>query len=71
MKVTMKSLTEEAVERRDYRDILRIDIGGKRAFNVSDGEPEDATLNRDFNDCWIIGGLMKRGCFLKLTSWES
>ena len=60
MKVTMKSLTEEAIERRDYRDVLTISIDGKKEFSVSDGEPEDATLGRDFNDCWSIGDLMEK-----------
>ncbi len=36
---------------KDYRYTLTIDIDGREAFRVSDGEPEDATLNRDFNDC--------------------
>ena len=60
MKVTVKSLTEEASERRDYRQVLEISIYGKRVFRVSDGEPEDATLNRDFNDCYQVSDLMQR-----------
>ena len=60
MKVEMKSLTDEAFERRDYRDILEIDIDGKCVFSVHDGEPEDANLNRDFNHCWNICDLMKK-----------
>ncbi len=60
MKVTMKSLTDVAVERRDYRDALTISIDGKKEFMVFDGELEDATLGRDFNDCWSIGNLMEK-----------
>lgn len=59
MKITVKYLTDEARERRDYRDILLIQINEKQRFCVSDGEPEDANLSRDFNDCWSIPQLMK------------
>uniref|UniRef100_A0A6M3KYB0 Uncharacterized protein n=1 Tax=viral metagenome TaxID=1070528 RepID=A0A6M3KYB0_9ZZZZ len=59
MKVTVKSLTDEEFERRDYRDALEIYIDGKVRFSVYDGEPEDANLSRDFNDCWNISELMK------------
>jgi hypothetical protein len=59
MKVIVYSLTEKGQERRDYRDVLEIEVDGKRAFSVYDGEPEDATLARDFSDCWSIGGLME------------
>jgi len=58
MKVTVKSLTKETMEKRDYRDMLEILIDGKSSFSVFDGEPEDANLLRDFNDCWVIPELM-------------
>lgn len=60
MKVTVKSLTKEESARRDYRQALGIDIDGKQAFCVSDGESEDATLNRDFNDCYQVPNLMRQ-----------
>ena len=60
MKVIQMSLTDEEIEERDYRDYLTISIDGKKSFSVSDGEPEDATLARDFNDCWGIVDLMKK-----------
>ena len=60
MKVLLVSLTDEAQERRDYRDCLEISIDGKAVFEVYDGEPEDATLARDFNDCWGIPELMEK-----------
>ena len=59
MKVEIRSLTDKGIEARDYRNILQIFINGKKVFYVFDGEPEDATLNRDFNDCWKIGVLME------------
>ena len=55
----MVSLTKEAQERRDYRNILVIKINGVQVFEVCDGEPEDANLYRDFNDCWKISKLIK------------
>ena len=59
MKVEIKSLTDEAIDKRDYRDILEITINGKTVFSVFDGELEDANLRRDFNDCWKISDLMQ------------
>ena len=59
MKVTVKSLTDKGQERRNYRNIMGIEIDGKYKFRVYDGEPEDSNLSRDFNDCWGIPNLMK------------
>ena len=59
MKVTISSLTEDAQERRDYRNAVEIEVDGKKVFSAWDGEPEDATLSRDFSDCWGIPDLMK------------
>ena len=59
MKIIMKSLTEQGVEDRDYREVIEIFIDGKRVFSVGDGEPEDSNLCRDFNDCWKIPDLLK------------
>lgn len=53
----IKVITEE--RKRDYRHSLTIEIDGKQKFYASDGEPEDATLMRDFNDCYVIVDLMK------------
>lgn len=43
----------------DYRSGLEIKVNDKEIFSVSDGEPEDSNLNRDFNDCYKIPELMK------------
>ena len=56
----MISLTEKAVEDNDYREYLEIKINDKSKFSVYDGEPEDATLSRDFNDCWNIIDMLKK-----------
>ena len=60
MKVTTISLTEKAVEERDYRDICAIEIDDKKVFRVSDGEPEDSNLSRDFSDVYSIPELMQK-----------
>ena len=59
MEVKVKSLTEESYRER-YGDIMELFIDGERVFSAMDGEPEDATLSRDFNDCWGIPDLMKQ-----------
>jgi hypothetical protein len=59
MKVIIKSRTSEELEEFDFRDHLTIEVDGKIVFDVSDGEPEDGTLSRDFCDCFSIGDLME------------
>jgi hypothetical protein len=59
MEVVVISLTAKGREKRDWRDILTIEVDGKLVFDVYDGEPEDANLARDFNDCLRIPQLMK------------
>ena len=53
------SLTDKGRERRDWRDMLTIEVDGKTVFDVWDGEPEDANLRRDFSDCVKIPELME------------
>ena len=60
MKITVKSLTNEAIKNWDYHEAMAIVIDGKQCFSVHDGELEDANLCRDFNDCWKIPELMER-----------
>ena len=55
----MKSLTDKEIENRDYRDAMEILIDGESKFSVHDGEPEDNSLGRNFNDCWKIADLLK------------
>lgn len=59
MKVKVLTLTEQEVEKRDYRDAIAIEIDGERKFEVMDGEPEDGCLTRDFSDCYNITDLMQ------------
>ena len=60
MKATIKTLTERGIEFRGHKDTVEISIDGKEVFKVHDGPPEDATLGRNFNDCYSIGNLMKQ-----------
>lgn len=39
---------------------IEIFIDDKRVFCACDGEPEDNTLNRNFNDCLKITCLLKQ-----------
>ena len=45
---------KEITETDDYRSFLTIEIDGNKMFDFMGGEPEDANLSRDFNDCWQI-----------------
>jgi hypothetical protein len=49
----------EGSENNDFRSSLSISIDGETKFSAYDGEPEDATLARDFNDCYSIPDLLK------------
>ena len=59
MKITVTRLTEEAKKDRDERDGFAIDIDGKCVFSAWDGEPEDNSLARNFNDCLKIPDILK------------
>ena len=44
----------------DWRYSLDIVVDGESVFSVGDGEPEDNSLSRNFNDCYNIVALMRR-----------
>ena len=76
--IKMVSRDDTVMEDYDYRDAMEIYIGDKRVFRVSDGEPEDSNLSRDFSDCYSVQGLMKQcyelgksGVEVMFTSEES
>ncbi len=60
MIITQISLTEKAVAERDYCNIYVIEIDGKTVFSVSDGDPEDNNLSRNFNDVYGLLNLLIR-----------
>ena len=59
MEVKMRTRDESELEDYDYRDEMTIEVDGKEVFQVSDGEPEDSNLSRDFSACYGIVDLMK------------
>ena len=59
MKVEVIIRSEKEVAQCDYRDAMVIKINGKEVFEVSDGEPEDSNLSRNFNSCHSVPDLMK------------
>lgn len=52
MKVTVKK--QDGTQQNDYRHAYSIDVDDKQVVFFMDGEPEDANLNRDFNDVYNI-----------------
>lgn len=54
-------IVESLVQDQDYDTArLTITIDGVRVFGVRDGEPEDNTLGRNFEDCFLIKDLLIR-----------
>jgi len=60
MKILWKNRSEKEVANCDYRSAVEIEIDGKRAFNVGDGEPEDSNLARDFNDIYHLPAIFRQ-----------
>jgi len=58
MEVKVLTCTDEQLEDRDG-DAIEIYINGSRVFDVGDGEPEDNTLSRNFNDCYAITNMIQ------------
>lgn len=60
MLIEVKTLSEKALEEREYRDKVQICMDGKEAFNVMDDEPEDSNLSRSFSDVYEIPDLLEK-----------
>ena len=58
MKIKTISIKEDPDD-YDYRDGYAIQVNDREVFSVSDGEPEDNALCRNFNACYNIIDLMK------------
>lgn len=78
MRIIAKTRSEGNISNSDGRDHLCIvcDDGEETIlFEVSDGEPEDSNLNRDFNDCYKVVELLKQayewGYDNQDISWET
>lgn len=57
MNVLEKHIT---IDEDEMMMALEIHIDGELAFKVSDGEPEDSNLCRDFGACYSIGHLLQK-----------
>ena len=64
MKLIIRTLTDEQLEARDYRDAIEFQIEKGPRMSFWDGEPEDANMARDFA---AVGDI---GLFMKLA-WEA
>jgi len=60
VKITVRTRSDAEVERCGDRSAIQIHIDERKVFSVCDGEPEDATLSRDYNDCWFIPDLLEK-----------
>ncbi len=60
MKVEVFSLLEKELPDYEMRDVVEVRIDGETVFSVYDSEPEDATLENSFKDCYRVGQLMQQ-----------
>ena len=55
MKITITELSDKGSKAYDYRNFYQLDIESSTIrLRFLDGEPEDATLGRDYNDVYKI-----------------
>ena len=57
MEVTIITLTKEAL---GNRDLYALEIDGKRVFSVFEGEPEENTISRNFNDVYKLDDILEK-----------
>jgi len=43
-----------------HTKFIKIDFDGRQQFYVSEGEPEDNTLNRNFSGCYMIQRMLEQ-----------
>jgi len=60
MKLSVYSLTNEELKKRDYSNAFMLKINGKTVLSVADGEPEDNNLSRNFSDILSIPRLLQQ-----------
>ena len=58
MEITIR--TGEATEDNDWKESYEILVDGKSVFSVSDGEPEDNALCRNFGDVYNLPEIFKK-----------
>lgn len=59
MEIEVIRRSEEQLEEYDYQYALIIKIDGKEVLSCFDGEPEDNSLCRNFNDVFSVPTLLK------------
>lgn len=59
MIITVKTLTQEALEENEYKNTLVLEMDGKNVLSFWEGEPEDGTFGRNFNDVYKIADVLK------------
>lgn len=57
--MVVKSIMDSYDDGYSYSNGLKIFIDDKSVFTVFEGEPEDNTLGRNYNDCYKIPELMR------------
>lgn len=60
MKITFISSSDTWEEDHDYRQFFKVNIDDLPVLDFCDGEPEDATLSRDFSDVFCIPAVIER-----------
>ena len=55
----MKVKTINSIDDDGYRCFITIEVNGEYRLEFCDGEPEDNTLDRGFNDVYSISSLMQ------------
>ena len=63
MIIKIRSLNDDLYFQR-MGNIMTIEINGKEVARFIDGEPEDNSLSRNFNDCWSIPSMLKEAYYL-------
>lgn len=59
MKIEFIRRSMQKIKEYDWSCAVEIRVDGEKVFSVSDGEPEDANLSRDFNDVYVVPKLLQ------------
>lgn len=55
----LETRSDEELLEHDFRDCITIMQDDKEVFSVSDGEPEDNNLGRNFEACYSVYDLLE------------
>lgn len=59
MSIDVYQLSDKGLVENDFRGVLVIQVDGQTVFEAFDGEPEDASLGRDFADAFQVPQLLQ------------